>query len=78
MDELDASFPSALRYLLRRMNVDRDLPPFLDAQHVRTLAYSLYRYRNKVMEPDAQDLKYYAEQMGLAGSSTATWRVKPT
>lgn len=74
MHPTDASYPAAVHYLLHRMNVKRDLSPMHDAGEVRRLAYSLWRYRNKITEPDAQDLKFFAEQTGLAGSSAERWR----
>eukprot|EP00802_Teleaulax_amphioxeia_P007464 Tamp_07470.p1 GENE.Tamp_07470~~Tamp_07470.p1 ORF type:complete len:751 (-),score=117.76 Tamp_07470:241-2352(-) len=70
----DASYPSAVSYLLHRINVDRDLSPILEPQGLRELAYAIYRYRNKMVEPDAQDLKYFADQTGLAGSDAERWR----
>ena len=70
----DASYPSAVSYLLRRINVDRDLSPILEPHRLRELAYAIYRYRNKIVEPDAQDLKYFADQNGLTGSDATRWR----
>ena len=74
LDANDASYPSAIKYLLHRINVERDLSPMLDPEELRNLAYALYRYRNRVCEPDAQDLRFFAEQAGVAGSSTERWR----
>ena len=70
----DGSYPSAVSYLLRRINVDRDLSPILEPHRLRELAYAIYRYRNKIVEPDAQDLKYFADQNGLTGSDATRWR----
>ena len=36
----------------------------LDPQKLRELAYVLYRFRNAVCEPDAEDLRYFAQQTG--------------
>lgn len=74
MDADDASYPSAVKYLLRRINVERDLSPILDADDLRKLAYAIYRFRNRICEPDAQDLRFFAEQTGVAGSSAERWR----
>jgi len=74
LDAADASYASAVRYLLRRINVERDLSPILDPDELRKLAYTIYRYRNRIDEPDAQDLRYFAEQTGVAGSSSERWR----
>ena len=74
IDAKDSTYPAAVSYLLRRINVDRDLSPILDPEELRKLAYAIYRYRNKITEPDAQDLKYFADQTGLAGSGAERWR----
>jgi hypothetical protein len=36
----------------------------VDPQKLRELAYVLYRFRNAVCEPDAEDLRYFSQQTG--------------
>lgn len=53
----DASYPSAVRYLLERINVRRDLSPVTEPKQLRAMAYSLWRFRNQISTPDAEDLR---------------------
>ena len=57
----NSSYESAIRYLKERMYDLRDMEPISNLKKLRDIAYTLYAYRNKSIEPDFGDIAHIVD-----------------
>lgn len=63
-DPSDSSYESAIRYLHHCMFIDRKPPIYIDDRKKQDMAWFMYRCRNDIMDPSADDKNYAARKTG--------------